>query len=262
MQEFCHPDSSVYTTSYHKFYGDTVINDTLYKKVWISEEEDHENWYFFGTFIREENNRVYYREVFQNEGLIYDFNLSLGDSVFLSNPRAATNLWLTLSAIDSVETADGFRERWKLESSEYANDEYWIMGIGSEAGVLNSGTQIFGGLCGLYTLLCEKENDETIYQNPAFETCYVNRVIGIDEHAANKTELFKLTNKRGLQQIEIQFLAQGTKQISIVSISGKTVFNTSTMAEEISISTSIFPQGLYVISCLSERNQQSAKFLK
>ena len=262
MQEFCHPDSSVYSTDYHKFYGDTLINDTLYKKVWVSEDENYENWYFFGTFIREENKRVYYREMFQNEGLIYDFNLSVGDSVFLNNPRAATNLWLTLTEIDSVETTDGFRERWKLESSEYSKDEYWIMGVGSGAGVLNSGTQIFGGLCGLYTLLCEKENDETIYQNPDFETCYVNHVIGIGEHAINKPKLFKVTNKQGSQRIEIQFFTQGTKQLSIISLSGKTVFSTSATTERISINTSIFPQGLYIINCFSKGNRQSAKFLK
>ena len=262
MQEFCHPDSSVYSTDYHKFHGDTLINDTLYKKVWISEDEDYENWNFFGTFIREENKRVYYREMFQNEGLIYDFNLSLGDSVFLSNPRAATSLWLTLSEIDSVETADGFRERWRLESSEYSNDEYWIMGIGSGAGVLNSGTQIFGGLCGLYTLLCEKENDETIYQNPDFETCYVNQVIGVDEHAEITCKLFGLRNKKGLQQIELQFFVQGKKQISIISLSGKNIFSTSTNTESLSINTGVFPTGLYIINCLSKGNRQSAKFLK
>jgi hypothetical protein len=262
MQEFCHPDSSVYSTSYNKFYGDTLINDTLYKKVWISDEEDHENWYFYGTFIREENNSVYYREMFQNEGLIYDFNLGLGDSVFLSNPRAATNLWLTLTEIDSVEITDGFRERWKLESSEYSKDEYWIMGIGSGAGVLNSGTQIFGGMCGLYTLLCEKENDETIYQNPLFETCYVKRVIGINERVANKTNLFKLVNKQKLQQIELQFLTQGRKNISIVSLSGNTVFSTSTNEESLSINTGALSPGLYIINCLNQGAQQNTKFIK
>ena len=260
MQEFCHPEHIIYSTDYHKFLGDTLINDTVYKKVWISEEENYENWYFFGSFIREENNKVYYREMFQPEGLIYDFNLSLGDSVLLKNSRAADNLWLTLTEIDSVETTTGYRERWKLESPIHSSADYWIKGIGSEAGVLNSGTFVFGGLCGLYTLLCEKENDETVYQNPLFETCYVDRLSGIGELTNNK-ELFVLRNK-GFGQIELKFEDVKTKNISIVSLSGKIIFATSTNKNTLEINTSHLPKGLYIISCLSEGKHQRMKFLR
>lgn len=113
-----------YTSNYHRFYGDTIINDTLNKKVWVSEDENYEEWYFFDSFIREENKKVYYREMFQSEGLIYDFNLQIGDSVLLNNIRAVDNLWLKLTEIDSVQTTDGFVERWRLESRHYLNSDY------------------------------------------------------------------------------------------------------------------------------------------
>ncbi len=262
MQEHCQPEGSAYSTDYHKFYGDTLINDTVYKKVWIAEDENYEEWYFFGSFIREENGRVYYREILQPEGLIYDFNLQLGDSVLLNNSRAADNLWLTLTEIDSVETTTGYRERWKLESPFHLNADYWIKGIGSEAGVLNSGTFVFGGLCGLYTLLCEMENDETVFRNSGFETCYVDQVSAIGEYSKTEPELFKFLYKQSSNQIELRFTENKQKTVSIVSLSGKTTFKTSTNEEFINISTGMFPEGLYIITCTSEGKYQSRKFIR
>lgn len=262
MRENCLQWGTSYTSNYHRFYGDTLINDTLYKKVWVSDDENHEDWYFFGSFIREENKKVYYREMFQAEGLIYDFNLQLGDSVLLNNIRAIENLWLKLTEIDSVQTADGFLERWRLESNLYLNSDYWIMGIGSEAGILNSGTLVFGGLCGASTLLCEKENNETIYLHPLFETCFYELLIGVEEPEENTNNLFTLINNRDLGYLELKFNSNQQKAISIISLSGKTVFATSTNESLFKVSTAQYQQGLYIISCTNSEEYQSMKFIK
>ena len=168
----CLPDYTTYTTTFFKFDEDTIIEGKLYQKVFISEDEYQEEWYFYGSFIREENKKVYLREYYGEEGLIYDFNLHLGDMVEVNNPRAISEVSLVLTEIDSVETSDGYRERWKLTNVEFMISEYWIEGIGSMNGVLNSSTEVFGGLCGTYILLCEEESGNTIYLNPEYEFCY------------------------------------------------------------------------------------------
>ena len=262
MQENCLQFGTSYTTNYHKFHGDTIINDTLYKKVWVSENENHDNWYFFGSFIREENKRVYYREMFQSEGLIYDFNLTIGDSVLLNNSRAIDNLWLTLAEIDSVQNTDGFVERWRLENTTYLDSDYWIIGIGSQAGVLNSGTPVFGGLCGASTLLCEKENNQIIYQEPLYETCFYELLIGIDDPKENKSILFEFIHKQDLGQLELRFNGNQVKTISIVSLSGRTIYKSSTNENLININTGKLPKGLYIISGTSEGIHQSRKFIR
>ena len=76
MEEHCQPWGSTYSTDYFQFEEDTIINGFVYKKVWISEDETYQNWNFYSAFIREENNKVYYKHMFGEEGLIYDFNCS------------------------------------------------------------------------------------------------------------------------------------------------------------------------------------------
>ena len=262
MLELCAIEGNSYSTDYHRFYGDTIINDTAYKKVWVSEDESHDSWYFLGSFIREENKRVYYREMFMADGLLYDFNLNLGDSVLLNNSRAADNLWLTLAEIDSIETSDGPRERWRMESSVYQNSEYWIRGIGSESGVLNSGTLIFGGLCGAFTLLCAKQNEEIVFQHSLFQTCYYELLIDIDETQIEELELFKMINKNKLGQLELKFNSRGEKMISIFSINGQPVYNRSTHDDELNINTLNLQKGIYLIKCRSKGNYQTKKFIR
>ena len=123
MSEHCQPWGSTYSTDFFMFDEDTIINDILYQKVWISEDENHEDWNFYGAFIREVDNRVYYRQMFGDEGLIYDFNLQLGDSVVVNNPRSIGEISLFLNAIDSVETENGYLERWTLVNNLYPDHE-------------------------------------------------------------------------------------------------------------------------------------------
>lgn len=255
LQEHCLPEGTAYTTDYHKFYGDTLINDTLYKKVWISQDENHENWYFFGSFIREENKRVYYREMFLNEGLIYDFNMNLGDSVLLNNSRAADNLWLTLSEIDSVETYDGWRQRWKLTSSIYLNADYWIKGIGSENGVLNSGASVFGGLCGNYVLLCQHQDENLIYQNQLYEECFYELLATTEEH--KELDIFKYSYSTS--SINLKFNSNTRKHILLVSASGKIIVNERTTLNNFKIENSKFSSGIYFIRVSENGRFQNLK---
>ncbi len=170
----CQPWGNAYSTFYIKFEGDTLVQDTLYKKVMISSDEFHETWDFFGAFIREENNRVFYRELYQEEGLIYDFDMQIGDTVLINNTRALEPVHLILTDVDSVASETGNVERWTLSCVEYPDlTETWLRGIGSMAGVMNSSVEIFGGLCGLYALLCSSEEEILFYQNPEFNSCWL-----------------------------------------------------------------------------------------
>ena len=262
MQEHCLEWGSRYSTDHHKFYGDTIINDTVYKKVWISEDELNEEWNFFGSFIREENGRVYYREMFLNEGLIYDFNMQVGDSVLINNTRAVQGLWLTLTEIDTIESYGGSIERWKLENATYLNAEYWMRGIGSVTGVLNSGSNVFGGLCGLFTLLCSKHNNEIIYQDTIYQTCHYELISDIEEEKQNIENPFRLLNSKSSNQFELKFEDESEKLITIVSIDGRIVYTNKTRDPNLIISKSIFKQGLYVINCLMDGQSYTVKILK
>jgi len=243
----CLPDYTTYTTSFFKFDEDTIIDGKLYQKVFISEDEYQEEWFFFGNFIREENNKVYLREYFGVEGLIYDFNLQLGDTVVVNNPRAVSEVALVLTEIDSVETYDGYRDRWKLTNDEFMIPEYWIEGIGSTGGVLNSSIEVFGGLCGTYILLCEEENGNTIYLNPEYEQCYY---LLLDDNAELEasTDSFQIIYKPVGRELELVFNDQGKRKIHISNIQGQTITRFESAENTIQLSLNGNSEGLYIVN--------------
>lgn len=247
----CLPDYTTYTTSFFKFNEDTIIDGELYQKVFISEDEFQEEWFFYGTFIREENKKVYLREYFGEEGLIYDFNLQLGDTVVVNNPRAASEVALVLTEIDSVETTDGYRERWKLTNEEFMIPEYWIEGIGSMGGVLNSSTEIFGGLCGTYILLCEEEDGSNIYLNPEYEYCYYLLLDDGDEIEIHENS-FNIIYRQSNHTFELVFTERENRSIHITDINGRMVSHVQSAENNIQLSLNGNSKGLFIISVIQD----------
>lgn len=259
MEEHCQPWGSTYSTEYFRFDEDTIIEDLLYKKIWISADENYDQWNFYGAFIREENNRVFLRQMLGEEGLIYDFNLNIGDSLLVDNPRAAGELYLSLVEIDSVEITDGYRERWKLVSSNYPEPEYWIKGIGSETGVLNSSTGVFVGLCGLYRLLCEKENDELVYINPEFTSCFL--VTTATHELENRVNQFDLHYDNYSVTVKFNYQINKEKVIVLSDISGKIISQIKTRDDNSTFTLLNNRAGIYIISVMIDGKLVSKKFV-
>ncbi len=256
LHEYCHSNGTEYSTDYIRFEGDTTIDDITYKKVWQSEDENHENWLFYGFFIREENQKVYLRRPFEEEGLCYDFTLQqTGDTVSIVNPLVTAPLLLTLTEIDSVETADGWRERWKLTAQGYETPEYWIKGIGSMSGVLNSGTAVFGGLCGSATLLCEHEFDTLVYQNPDYGSCYIVTT-GIKEK--NQTPVIKSVMLNS-QSLRLALGETGQYRIRIVSLRGQTVAETLVNGNRWNYPKQKLPHGLLFVTVIAGNKTETRK---
>ena len=117
--------------------------------------------------VREEDKRVYFRrkieQNYQDEVLLYDFNLSVGDTVTVN--------WMhqQLIVLEESEVEVGGTMRRKLI---FGPDEYWIEGVGSSYGFLNSGSE---GLVGSFIhLLCYHENGNLIWNNEEFDDCVMN----------------------------------------------------------------------------------------
>jgi len=189
--------------------------------------------------------------------LIYDFNLQPGDTVVLNNPRAASEVTLTLTEIDSVETTDGYRERWKLTNDEFEIPEYWIEGIGSMAGVINSTTEIFGGLCGTYILLCEEENENTVYQNPQYESCYY--LLLNSGSNIKSEETFNVIYRQSIRQIDIAFNTSEERLVMITNIQGQLLSKIQTIDAHLSFSLSGKNTSLYIINVLQNNSKLVSK---
>jgi len=135
-------------------------------------------------FIRQEGNQYYLRNLAGEEGLAYDFGVSVGDSLGIENPFGAVPVSVIVTGIDSVWVEPAHEKRKRITISDYPyyiHQEQWIEGIGSLAGLTVSGmdiTLLTGG--DDYTLLCYYEEGEMLFQTELYSLCFYP-IVGIPE---------------------------------------------------------------------------------
>lgn len=250
----CFPGGNNYNTYYIKFHEDTLIDGFTYKKIWRCDEEDMASWSSYG-FIREnEEHQVFLKPEDYIEGLIYDFGVSLGDTVEALNVYLNSNdiLKFIVTQVDSVLLLDGYRKRIVLY--EYTNDkeEIWIEGLGSYYGILNSCNDSYGAVCGGYDALCYKESDALVFQNDTYETCYYSVTVGL--HPGKKEGSFNLYPNPAKDKINIDFTNDGKREIEIWDFSGKKVANYLFLYKNISLNLQEVDNGMYFIKVLDNKN--------
>ena len=146
---------------YHKFGNDTIINNQIYTTIYRSFEENMTEWELHG-FIRETDQKYYLRNLANEVGLAYDFDVNVGETLFIDNPFTFYPFEANVIEIDSIylEPANQYRKRIKLHGPYgYYYEESWIEGMGSSAGLVYSGCQMgqFTGSA-MFTLLCYYES--------------------------------------------------------------------------------------------------------
>ena len=179
------PDTSFSTTTY-KISGDSVLNSNTYKKVYSSDEEFPVDWNY-NCLIREDvnNKKAWIKNSSENERLLYNFSVNVGDSILLGYPEE--QFYLYVDSIINININQTLRKKYWLSCKvkpEY--NETWVEGIGSNKGILASGSAFIVG--GWSWLLCVSENNELIYENPNYNDCYMITT-GIQE---SKKELFNI----------------------------------------------------------------------
>jgi len=76
-----YPGDTTFSTLTYEFFGDTIIESKTYKKLYRSNEENPQNW-TLECFMRENEKKVWLKDISQdNEILMYDFSLNVGDSI-------------------------------------------------------------------------------------------------------------------------------------------------------------------------------------
>lgn len=167
--------------SAYRLSGDTVINDTLYHKVYETMDFNAGAPAVLVAGLREEDQRVYARRIGYNglqggcqwdpafEVMLYDYTLdSLGDSLRIQHPWIGEVLYRVLS-IDSVQVNGQPRRRINCENISYSCGPMplsYIEGIGSERHLLDP--FMLQTYEVNYLLSCFKQ--EGVFQYSAFST--------------------------------------------------------------------------------------------
>ena len=159
----------------NKIEHEVTIGNQIYFEVFESVDSNQSNWTDRG-FIREDtiNKLVYFHEGFDDEGLIYDFSLDIGDSVIIDNYYVGfENVLLICDSIDSININGVLKKRLFLYSPGFWDSDIWIEGIGSKFGLLYSGFNGSMMAGGSADLLCCSKNDTLIYMDSVYNSCYI-----------------------------------------------------------------------------------------
>lgn len=180
------PYPCIQNESYNSYTnGDTILNSLVYKKIYKKGQGTY-NWMapppigcsgsynYIDTipsyFLRSAGKQIFLRQPMDtSEHMLYDFNLIVGDTLPLSYNNFATDI--TVTAIDSIYTSNGYRKRFALTGSTWA--QYLLEGIGHSKGLVEPMNVPLE--CG-YNLDCFSLND-TAYFPSIGPTC--NMPVGI-----------------------------------------------------------------------------------
>lgn len=156
-------------TTFVKFAVDTAINTIEEKQVIVS-NDSLKTWTKVGN-IKEVEQKIYFRNLENEQGLLYDFSAKVGDTINTVNKfvEFRDSIAFKIINIDTVEYFGIDRKRLEVYDILYGCTDYWIEGIGSEYGLLRP---IFCVTGGFSKLLCVYQQSTQIYQNPQRNTCY------------------------------------------------------------------------------------------
>ena len=212
-----------------------------------------EEWELYG-FIKEEENKYYMRNLAGEEGLVYDFTVNIGDTVIVDNPFGFMLLEATIINIDSVfiEPANEYRKRITLfEYENFGFEEQWVEGIGSVAGITQSGwdmTVITGG--NDFTLLCYYQEDEIWYKTDLYSLCFYPIVaVPLNNQKADKITLFPNPVKE-CSYLILDYANKQNLTIKIFNSSGNLVAEIMALISFRIVSTS-FSQSCTKLACFS-----------
>ncbi len=227
------PDTVIKSLSYERFTlsgEDTVINELIYKKLYLFydtifnktnaiciggiREDEKKKVYFTGDSAIHAFKPCYVQTEMGNELLLFDFSLTIGDTLKLGN----LSLWdgfIMVSSIDTVQIGNSLRKRFHFGDYFWVK---WIEGIGSLKGLLfTSGDLPINGLNN--DLICFKLNNEILYFNNDYDDC-IPLIDGIEIRNSDNSTI-KLFPNPAKDNIKFSFGEQLVSEIQIYDCNGR-----------------------------------------
>jgi hypothetical protein len=249
----CLPTGTSYSTYHIKFEGDTIIEGLDYKIIWRCDDEFLLSWNFYGAIREDDQQQVFLRPPFNFEGKIYDFGVSLGDTIQTTNHFLNSDpLTFVVTGVDSVLLLDRFRKRITVYGYDLMIEEVWIEGLGCPYGVLRSSNFGYGASCGITESLCFEEADLLVYQHPAYNSCHYDAMVGSTEYKDLSIQIYpnpasdKLVIEMGNNEGH-----ESDKTLHIYSIDGKCVLKDTFYNPRKEINLESFNRGVYFVWLIS-----------
>ena len=252
--------------------GDTVINSLSYHKIlsfgtWSCNLPCagpcmQPNWGM--NYIREDTaKKIWWLYPFtMTDTLLYDFNLTAGDTIHTMPSYVDTNI---VQSVDSILIGSDYRKIYYYNSSSYGPDtctHFLIEGIGSGAG-------LFSELCGScfehgYRLECFKQDNQILYypnnifcQNDTGTVC--NFTVSVSEVKSEK--YIVISPNPATTQLAISSRQGTIKEIEIYDVLGEKVHleQLSISNYQLTVNVSELHSGIYFVILRGEKSSAAGK---
>ncbi|MBR4838054.1 MAG: T9SS type A sorting domain-containing protein [Bacteroidales bacterium] len=204
-----------------------------------------------GTLLgayRNEDNQVYYCKwngsSYDEEVMLYDYDLEEGDFFNDSDEHP-----MQVTEVSTITDNNGVsRKKITFQFIGLEDEtEYWIEGVGSSKGFINSGNYTPTSDGAIFHLLCYHVGENLIYVNPVYNSCDIDDIeengfensVSIYPNPAN--EVIKILNDNNLS----------ISGIEIIDLMGRTIMNVENCDE---INVSDLAEGQYFVKIYGESN--------
>lgn len=247
------PWTVTYSTITYKLIGDTIIDAKSYFKLYESHDKNPATWNLW-RYMREDNEKkIWFRmNSDDDEVLMYDFGVQQGDTVYVGL-EVAWEVPLTVDSIGTIEINGSGRTIVYLSDLYLDYSETWIEGIGSSKGICWSGSSDIVG--GWYEYLCMSDDDELVYRNPNYGSCYL-----ITEVAELNSPSFRIYPNPSMEQFTIENThSLEIQSITLCGVNGQIIRRFE--ASDIQYDVSGIPSGLYFLKLLCGNGEFTKKIV-
>ena len=244
-----HPQGTF--TVFHYQAEDVTIDDMEYHTVYVQGE---------GTLLgayRNEENQVYFCKwngsSYDDEVMLYDYDLEVGDyfNDDDEHPMQVTEV-STITDIHGVSRKKISFEFIGLEDET----EFWIEGVGSSKGFVNSGNYTPTEDGAIFHLLCYHIDDDVVFVNPEYNDCDLPYSVeendadnGISIYPNPANDIVNILNTNGLNITNIE----------IIDLTGRIILNTE---DYDNINVTEIPEGQYFVKIYGNSTIVRKLFIK
>jgi len=213
---------SAISSVYYKFFGDTIVGNETYAKLYSSTKMDQSDWELYFLCREDETGKVFQIISDDYERPIYDFNLTVGDT--MKNDHKEMD-----AIVDSVvvKPFGSVNKKYLYLHLIFLPSHIltWVEGVGSLFDpMIPDDFWVTGGTS---KLICFEENGVLVYHNPDYPSCFFTSSQSFKDNQ-NLIDLF--SPQYGEIQIHLKTNTQGN--LFLYTLDGKQVLN-----KELSLST-------------------------
>ena len=208
---------------------------------------------YYGA-IRNYEEKIYYFKN-NNNYILYDFDLSINDTALIY--RYCGELYpmkVIVISISDTMINNRLLKKYNVSYSDTTNafsptgNDYWIEEIGSEMyGLMNEACSPYlTGPDKDFHLLCYKENNNIVFQDTTYNTCFKETVIdAIPTISKNQIKIYP-TILTGLKELCVES-PYVIKEITIINLQGQKIFHKKINAKKYKTNLHFVKQGMYIL---------------